>query len=649
VSGRYILLWGLQVIVVVATTSCGGTPAHEPDPLPDHDHDGDGWSVQAGDCDDANPDTYPGGAEACDGLDNDCDGLVPDDERDHDQDGFFPCDGRDCDDSDPEVHANAFEHCDGLDNDCDGDVDEDDSFDAATWYRDADGDGFGVAEVSLKSCELPDGYTGDMTDCDDGDATIHPEAVEICGDGIDNDCDGGPSPACGISGDVDLFGADARLIGEITSSDLEITMSDNVPHALSTGDLDGDGVLDVVVTTKYREEGRGLTFVQPGPPAGEVLLEEAPFQILGDTDDSCTGHSVAANGDLDGDGYADLLIGAYRDDLADFHAGAVYVFHGPLSGETSVTEAHVTVQGNHYNGNLAESLAFVPDVDGDGMDEFIAGEPRVGHQADGYGRAYLVHGPVFGDPSIEDIADRMVAVSEDDRFGFSVAPAGDMDGDGVTDLVVGAPYSDVSGADAGMAFLFSGHVAGEVPASDALASLTGEGAEDNAGWAVGPAGDVDGDGFDDVLIGAIDHDGGGYYASGTVYLVHGPVSGTVNLGAAQTRFEGYEAGLHAGRDVAGAGDVNGDGQPDILIGSNHWVDTDGYAWLLYGPFADGDVSLADADARFFIEGCTHCGVGTAVEAAGDLDGDGFDDVLVGAPWAYECRGGAFLLYGGPLL
>ena len=128
------------------------------------DVDGDGQPVCAGDCDDADPATYPGAPEVCDGLDNDCDGAVPAAEADGDGDGAALCDG-DCDDGAPTVYPGAPELCDGLDNDCDGAV-------ASDELVDDDGDGSPIC-----------------IDCDDADAAVYPGAPELC-DGLDNDCDG---------------------------------------------------------------------------------------------------------------------------------------------------------------------------------------------------------------------------------------------------------------------------------------------------------------------------------------------------------------------------------------------------------------------------------------------------------------------------
>ena len=174
------------------------------------DADGDGVFEES-DCDDDNANIYPGAAELCDGLDNNCDGSVDEDTAtdattwyaDADGDGYgdastsatscdqppgFVDDGTDCDPTSGANYPGADEICDDEDNDCDGDIDEDSAIDAATWYGDADSDGYGDSAVSAVSCEQPPGYVEDAGDCDDDNGNNHPEADEIC-DGFDNDCD----------------------------------------------------------------------------------------------------------------------------------------------------------------------------------------------------------------------------------------------------------------------------------------------------------------------------------------------------------------------------------------------------------------------------------------------------------------------------
>jgi len=171
---RYVIPFSLLTLLVLGQDSCS-----------EEDADGDGWTTEDGDCNDSNPDVHPGAEEVCDGVDNDCDGYIDD----ADGDGFksAECGGWDCDDGDASVHPEATETCDGVDDDCDGTID---NAGEQTWFRDADGDGYGDSDNAevLVGCDL-DGWSLDGGDCDDGDDAVHPGAEEVC-DGVDNDCNG---------------------------------------------------------------------------------------------------------------------------------------------------------------------------------------------------------------------------------------------------------------------------------------------------------------------------------------------------------------------------------------------------------------------------------------------------------------------------
>jgi len=188
---------------------CGGTDA-----------DGDGYDTST-DCDDGNASINPGAAEACNGLDDDCDGDIdegcPKKVPDGDGDGFDA--STDCDDGDATINPDAAELCDGLDNDCDGDIDEE-AEDAGTWYADADGDGYGDAATSTTACAQPTGYVADAGDCDDSDAAINPDASEDC-DGVDNDCDGETDEGCSTDTADSATTTDADADGYDEGSDCD--------------------------------------------------------------------------------------------------------------------------------------------------------------------------------------------------------------------------------------------------------------------------------------------------------------------------------------------------------------------------------------------------------------------------------------------
>lgn len=626
------------------------------------DGDGDGFTPSQGDCDDGDSQVHPDAEEICDERDNDCDDEIDVDASDVstwfsdlDGDGFGDpstglsacvapaqtvAEATDCDDGDVLAFPGAIELCDLVDNNCDGVVDEGTAVDASSWYLDSDGDGHG-AGAAVVACFAPDDHAASDDDCDDDTASVNPFQIETCDDGLDNDCDGSDN-GCIKVGRVNLD-VDGELVDVWSQGRVENGVAGSA--ILSIPDIDGDGLPDVAVTSgQLNDTVTGQVFLLAAGHWEEAELTLALGQpgVVGFVGTTQPADQVGAALDASAEDGGVLALGAPG---GGGGAGVVYIVSliEVSGGIILPSSEHMTAEFQGAPGtSLGVSLAF-GHFDGDDDLDVLLGAP--GFQADGVavGGAYIVSGPLNG--GSENIADmdtiELRGVSPGGGAGGTVTALADMNGDGVDDFALGAPSAGTEGD--GRVYVIWGEgewsPASILTDSDGILSVSG-GSEQGLGSALGDAGDVDGDGLVDLLVGASSYDGNrgrAYVVFGTSGLLRGDITDEALM------LNGDSGTDLAGASVAGVGDMNGDGFADICVGAPGHAGSSGRAYLLYGPFEPGTIELSEAD--LILEGETEAGrAGSVVAAAGDMDGDGFNGLLIGEPYPSQL-GGVYLIQG----
>ena len=577
---------------------------------------------------------------------------------DNDKDGYREIDG-DCRDRNPEVNPGVIEICDGIDNDCNEGADELDAADITVWYQDQDQDGYGSDALSKLSCQQPYLFTVEGGDCNDDNSAFYPGAPEVCEQMVDNNCDGitpgdhdGDGYACDDCDDnnPDIHPNAPELCNDDDDNcDIYID-NDATDTPTWYKDRDGDGYGDSTISAAVCDQPPNYvldngdcddTTADAAPGLSEVCndgldtnCDGSPGEcgssgelsttatLTGLVENGRLGSHIAPLGDINEDGFDDLVVGAPYADVK------VHTVVGPFSGEIPVNlVSAMQMEGEQ---TLGYWVAGAGDQTGDGWPDVLASSWNSGTS----GTVYLFSGYSWGRYQQESSTLAEISGSEVGSFtGFGIWGDFDWNGDGVPDIAVGAPAGTLTEVG-----ILSGPLAGDYNIQqDANVRILSDQGQDGlgSGWVTE---DLDGNGQMDVVVSAPAYLRDSI-ANGVVCVFRDVQTGTLQLSDADTQWWG-EGESYMGDSLAVADDQDGDGSPDLWVGAGDNLGGDSTSTLRRISSNSPSGLVADHSLVTVLGG-----YGGSRLLAADLNLDGSSDLVLGN---LESGGNLFLFYG-PLL